>query len=180
MWLTLQIQQRSERLSPDSRYTPLQTFGHCSRGHSHRFWCTFPFFLINSMSSMSWNQPCRRRLRHSYSKCLPLRSMWLGETVTVQLPSRRFPHPSFRQTNERDDSGARQEVATGAEDHRDPENPDHSTSPVLCRVMSSYGQVWNPWRVRGGIVTIFFLSFHRTFRFTMLFLHLSDWYTRQV
>ena len=70
-----------------------------------------------------------------------------------------FSYSSFRQTDEWDDSGTQQEVTTVAEDHRDPENPDHSTSPVCCRVMSSYGQVWNPWRVRGGIVTIFFLSF---------------------
>ena len=181
MWPTLQIQQRSKRLSSDSQHTPLQTFRHRSRGHSHRFWCTIPFFLINPMLSMSWNRPRWRRLRHSYSKCLSLRSMWLGEAIAIQLPSRRFPHPSFPQTNERDDSGTWQEVATGAEDHRDPENPDHSTSPVRCRVMSSYGQVWNPWRVRGGIVTNFFLSsFHWTFRLTMLFFHSLDWYMRQV
>ena len=70
--------------------------------------------------------------------------MRLGEAITIRLPSRQFPHPSFRQTNERDDSGTRQEVATGTEDHRDPKNPDHSISQVRCRVMSSYGQVWNP------------------------------------
>ena len=107
---------------------------------------------------MSGNWSCWRKLRYPHSKRLSLRSMRLGETIAVWLSPRRFPYSSFRQMDERDDSGTQQEVTTVAEDHRDPKNPDHSISPVRCRVMSSYGQVWNPWRVRGGIVTIFFLS----------------------
>ena len=107
---------------------------------------------------MSWNRPHWRRLRHSYLKCLSLWSMWLGKAIAIWLPSHRFPHSGFHQANERDDSGTRQEITTGAENHRDPENPDHSISPVLCRVMSSYDQVWNPWRVEGGIVTNSFLT----------------------
>ena len=181
MWPTLQIQQRSKRLPPDPQHTPLQTFRYCPGGHTNRFRCTLPFFLFHPLSSMSWNRSCWRRLRYPHSKRLSLWSMWLGETFAIWLPSRRFPYLGFHQVNKRDDSGARQEVTTDAEDHQDPENPDHSTSLVHCRVMSSYGQVWNPWRVRGGIVTNFFLSsFHWTFRLTMLFFHLSDWYMRQV
>ena len=97
------------------------------------------------------------------------------------LLQRRLPHPGLHQTNKWNDSVAQQEIATGAEDHRDPKNPDHSTSPVLCRVMSSYGQVWNPWRVEGGIVTNSFFS-HFTYRFVLLCysLYLSDWYMRQI
>ena len=92
----------------------------------------------------------------------------------IWLPPRRFPYSSFRQTDERNDSSTQQEVTTVAEDHRDPENPDHSISLVCCRVMSSYGQVWNPWRVRGGIVTTFFL-----FRFTERFILLCCSFTRR-
>ena len=161
--------------------SPLQTFRYRPGGHTNQFWRTLPFFLFHPLSLMSWNQPHWRRLRYPYSKHLSLRSMWLGKAIAIRLPSRWFPYSGFRQANERDDSGTQQEVMTVAEDHWDPENPDHSTSPVLCRVMSSYGQVWNPWRVRGGIVTNFFLSsFHWTFCLIMLFFHLSDWYTRRV
>ena len=125
---------------------------------------TFKHYL----SSMSWNRPRWRRLRYPHSKCLSLWSMWLGKAIAIQLPSCQFPYSSFHQANERDDSGTRQEVATAAEDHRDPENPDHSTALVLCRVMSSYGQVWNPWRVKGGIVTTFFSFLRFTKRFVSL------------
>ena len=108
---------------------------------------------------MSGNWSCWRRLWYPYPKRLSLRSMRLGETIAIWLSPRQLPYSSFRQVDERDDSGKQQEVTTVAEDHRDPENPDHSRSLVCCRVMSSYRQVWNPWRVRGGSVTMFFLSF---------------------
>ena len=55
-----------------------------------------------------------------------------------------LPHSGFHQTDKRNDRVTRQEVATGAEDHQDPENPYHSISLVLCTVMSSYDQVWDP------------------------------------
>ena len=116
---------------------------------------------------MSRDWPHRRSLWHPHLKSLSLRSMWLGKMITIRLPSCRLLHSGLHQMDKRNDSITGQEVATNAEDHWDPENPDHSTSQVLCKVMSSYGQVWNPWRVEGGIVMNSFLT-HFTNSFVSL------------
>ena len=133
----------------------------------------YEFFLLSSPDGMGSSE-MEESNEWWFYKCATSVYVGTGHVHGVtwfvwssSLLQRRLPHPGLCQTNKWNDSVAQQEIATGEEDHRDPKNPDHSTSPVLCRIMSSYSQVWNPWRVEGGIVTnSFFTRF--TYRFVSL------------
>ena len=174
VWSTLSLQQGNKRLLTYPRHTPFQTFQHRSWSHTNQLWCTFPLFLFHPLSSMPRDWPHQGRLWHSYLEFLSLQSMWLREAITIWLSPCQLPHFGLRQEDEWYDSVIQQEVTTGVEDHLDPKNPDHSTSQVSCRVMLSYGQVWDPWRVEGGIVTISFPTCF-TCRFVLLCCTLTCW-----
>ena len=138
------IQQRGEQLPPDPRHTPPLNFQTLFQESLE--------LILTHLSLLPLPSPVTDVSRLATSKkiaTLPFEvsisaKYVIGKNDCNSIASRQLPHSSLHETNKQNDSVAQQEITTGAEDHQDLENPDHSTSPVLCRVMSSYSQVWNP------------------------------------
>ena len=94
---------------------------------------------------MRQTRPRQTRLRHPHPFIYPLPCLRMDEETSRNMrSSRRIP--STVQTSSREQDPLSRRVGLT------PENPD---SPLTFAVTHRIHQVWDPWRVKGGIVTNF-------------------------